>query len=443
MHGLAAKNLDFLAPFSSLESELARREPEWLRNLRRSALERFAETGLPTTRDEEWRTTSVKPIANARFRPAAGRAVAESDLPRFAREDREAYRLVFVDGRVAESLGSPGPAPGGVWVGNLAQALERDAERVREHLTRRDPAEPTAFAALNTAFNEDGGVVLIDDGASLDRPIHLVYCSTGSDDPDQATASHPRTLIAAGRSSQAEIVESYLGRNGGLYLTNAATDVSLAERSELRHYRIQMESDGGFHVCAVHCTQGRDSRYFGLSLDLGGRLVRRDLLAALAGEGANCELDGLYLTRGAQHVDNHTTIDHQQPRCYSREVYKGVLGGDSRAVFRGRIVVRPGAQQTNAEQSNPNLLLSDAALVHTRPQLEIYADDVKCTHGATVGRLDDTAIFYLRSRAIPLEQARELLVSAFADEVLDLVRSESLRQRLKAVVTARMPAMKG
>jgi Fe-S cluster assembly protein SufD len=204
-----------------------------------------------------------------------------------------------------------------------------------------------------------------------------------------------------------------------------------------------MESESAFHVSAVRCEQGRNSRYAGLSLDLGGQLVRRDLRAVLGGEGANCELDGLYLACGIQHVDNHTTIDHAQPHGESREVYKGVLGGNSRAVFSGRIVVRPGAQQTNARQSNPNLLLSAAALAHSRPQLEIYADDVKCTHGATVGRLDDTAIFYLRSRAIPLQQAHDLLVSAFADEVLDRVDNEPLRERLKAVVAERMPAMKG
>jgi len=431
---------EFLAPFADLERELARRGPDWLRRLRREGLERFAEAGFPTTRDEDWKTTSVAPITRTRFRPPDPAAAAPGRLPGLAEAIPGALRLVFLDGRMVSGPALPASGADGLWAGGLARALEAVPEALQEHLPPRDWAACNAFCALNAALAQDGAVVLVGDGLELDRPIHLVYLASPGAQP---AASHPRTLIVAGRSSRVTVVESYLAAGDGVYLTNAVTDVVVGESASVRHYRLQAESESAFHVSAIRSRQGRDSRYEALNLNLGGRLVRHDLSALLEGQGGECSLDGLYLTQGAQHLDNHTTIDHAREHCRSREVYKGVLGGESRTTFRGRIIVRPGAQQTDAKQSNPNLVLSARALAHTRPQLEIYADDVKCTHGATVGRLDEDAVFYLRSRGLGEGEARDLLVSAFADEVLDRVGIDALREELKETVARRLPGMKG
>jgi Fe-S cluster assembly protein SufD len=431
---------EFLAPFAELEQRLAGQGPDWLRRARRAALNRFGEIGFPTTRQEEWRTTNVAPIARTRFEPAAPSVESPAALPPLADVVPGALRLIFVDGNFDPARSTPLEGTDGVWAGSLARALETMPHRLEQHLTRRDPAGSAAFTALNTALAADGAVVLVDDGTVVERPVHVIYLATGNGRP---RAAHPRTLIVAGGSSRVALIESYLSAGDGVYLTNAVTDVFVGENAEVRHDRLQIEGEAAFHVSTIESHQARNSRYNGLNLNLGGGLVRHDLLAGLDGEGARCELDGLYLTRGTQHLDNHTTIDHARPHCESREVYKGVLGGSSRATFNGRILVRPGAQQTDARQSNPNLLLSDSSLAHTRPQLEIYADDVKCTHGATVGRLDEDAIFYLRSRAISASAARDLLISAFAGEILQRVELEPLRLRLEQAVAERLPAMRG
>jgi Fe-S cluster assembly protein SufD len=431
---------EFIAPFAALEKELAGRGPGWLGRVREKGLARFVAAGFPTTRDEDWRTTSVAPIARTTFRPPDRAAAAPPELPALANAVPDALRLVFLDGRLLPGLSAPGSGPEGLWAGSLERALQVIPERLEEHLAARDEPDGSVFCALNEAFAEDGGVVLVGDGLELDRPIHLVYLSGAAAEP---IASHPRTLVVAGRSSRVRIVESYLGAGDGVCLTNAVTDVIVGQDASVGHYRLQAESEKAFHVSTIRSRQGRDSRYGGFNLNLGGGLVRHDVSAVLDGEGADCDLDGLYLTRGEQHLDHHTTIDHARPRCRSREVYKGVLGDRSRATFRGRIIVRPGAQQTDARQSNPNLLLSDGALAHTRPQLEIYADDVKCTHGATVGRLDEDAIFYLRSRAISDDDARDMLITAFAGEVLERIDIDPLRLEMEQVVARRLPEMRG
>lgn len=431
---------EFLAPFAALEQELAGRGPDWLDRMRKEGLARFAAAGFPSTREEDWKTISVAPIARTIFRPPDRATAPPPELPALAHAIPDALLLVFLDGRLLPGPSAPESGPEGLWAGSLAQALQAVPDRLEEHLAAREGPQGSAFCALNEAFAEDGGVVLIGDGLELERPIHLVFLSGAAAEP---TASHPRTLVVAGRSSRVRIVESYLGAGDGVCLTNAVTDVIVGENASVSHYRLQAESERAFHVSTLRSRQGRESRYDGLNLDLGGSLVRHDLSAVLDGEGADCDLDGLYLTRGEQHLDNHTTIDHARPRCRSREVYKGVLGDRSRATFRGRIIVRPGAQQTDAKQSNPNLVLSERALAHTRPQLEIYADDVKCTHGATVGRLDEDAIFYLRSRAISEDDAHDMLITAFASEVLERIDIDPLRRELEKVVAGRLPEMRG
>jgi len=430
----------FLSGFAGLEQELAGQGPTWLREKRREATERFEQLGFPTTKLEEWRATNVSPIAREIFQPAPrdGEAPALDDLPEVARVDLGGPRLVFLDGRYAPDLSSVGELPDGLWVGNLAEALGRIPEQIEPHLCRTAASETTAFEALNDALAEDGAVVLVADGLQIDRPIQLLFVSHGA---NHATASAPRTLIVAGRGSRASLVETYAGHGDGRYLTNTVTDVQVGDNAALEHVRIQIEGPDGYHISHNRFRQGRDSRYSHHNINLGGKLVRNDVLAALDGEGGWCRLNGLYLTGEEQHVDNHTRLDHAMPHCDSRELYKGILADKSRAVFNGRIVVRPDAQKTDAKQSNPNVLLSSGALAHTRPQLEIYADDVKCTHGGTIGRLDQEAIFYLRSRGLCADAARELMLSAFAGEVLEQIEPEPLRTSLEQVVSRRLQSL--
>ena len=427
----------FLAGFAELERELAERGPSWLKKMRREATQRFEQVGFPTTKLEEWRATNISPIARELFQPAPFRAdsPALDDLPEAARLHLGGPRLVFLDGRFVADLSTLDELPEGLWVGNLTQALEQVPQRIEPHICRPAKNESTAFEALNDALAEDGAVVLVAEGVTLERPIQLLFVTPGADLP---TASAPRTLIVAGRGSKASVVETYAGRGTGNYLTNAVTDVQVEDNAALEHYRIQLEGSGGYHISHNRFRQGRDSRYSHHNINLGGKLVRNDLGAILNGSGGWCRLNGLYITRGEQHVDNHTQLDHAQPHCDSRELYKGILGGSSRAVFNGRIVVRPDAQKTDAKQSNPTVLLSPSALAHTRPQLEIYADDVRCTHGATIGRLDEEAIYYLRSRGISANDARELMLGAFAGEVLEQIEPEALRTSLEQAVSQQL-----
>ncbi len=427
----------FLAPLAGREHELAGRGPLWLRGLRRAGRERFVTLGFPTTRQEEWRATSVAPIATTAFQPAPSPApLSVADLPPVARLDLGGPRLVFVDGRHRSELSSTSPAIPGLWLGSLTRALDERPGAVREILERRGAAAGTAFEALGAAFLDDGAAVLIDPGTRLDPPLQLVFLASGRPQP---LVSHPWILVALGAGSRACLIESYGALGDGPYLTNAVTDIVVGDAAELDHCRLNLEGPGAHHVAAIGCRQGRDSRLVSRSLTAGGHLTRHDLVARLEGEGAECRLDGLYLPRGEEHVDNHTTLDHARPHGSSRELYKGILSGRSRAVFNGRIIVRPGAQKTDAKQSNRNLLLSNSALAHTRPQLEIHADDVKCTHGATIGRLDDDAIFYLRSRGIERDAARNLLIRAFADEVLEAIPLEPLRALAAGLVAERLP----
>jgi len=428
-----AQTTPWLAGFESLERELAADGPPWLRRLRQQGLELFQSRGLPTPQQEEWRNTNLAPLAALRFRPpAAGRRLA---LPAAADVALGPTRLVFVDGRFDADRSTVGELPGGVYAGSLAALLARDPERARAWLQVGDDLRCPEFSALNSAFLQDGAAVLVPDGVSVEQPLQIVYLAAGAPEPP---ASHPRTVLALGAGARASVVEWFVGAAPGAYFTNAFSDARVGDGAALDHYRLQLENEQAFHLSTVHSRQGRDSRYRSWVIQLGGRLVRQNLVAVLDGEGGDARLFGLYLPRHAQHVDNHTVLDHARPHCDSRELYKGVLDDESRAVFSGRIIVRPDAQKTDAKQSNPNLLLSAKALAHTRPQLEIYADDVKCTHGATIGRVDEDAIYYLRSRGIPKHEALNLLTNAFAGEVLQQIEIEPLREQLSGEIAGRL-----
>jgi Fe-S cluster assembly protein SufD len=428
----------FLDHFADTARRLASDGPEWLRDLRRGGMQRFEAQGFPGPREEEWRTTNVKPIVDGGFRPAPERTAPDlADLPEFARLDLGGPRLVFLDGRLVPALSTDPGEHHGAWIGSLQAAIGSNAGRLGAALRSIAPVDGTVFRGLNEALSEDGAVIDVPEGVSVDTPIELVFLSTG----DSPTASFPRTLLSVARGANLQVVETYVGLTEGAYLTNSVTEAFVGDGARLETIRIQHESAQAFHVSHNFSRQLRDSNYVHHNVNLGGKLARHELTSVLDGEGSNCQLHGLYLTGDEQHVDHQTVLDHAKPHGDSREVYKGILYGKSRATFRGRIIVREDAQKTDAKQSNPNLLLSDQALAHTRPQLEIYADDVKCTHGATVGRLDQDAIFYLQSRGVPRREARNLLIRAFAREVLEEIPLDSVRERLEEAVGRRLDSV--
>ena len=406
--------------------------PRWLQDLRDRGAARFSALGFPTVRDEEWRFTNVAPVASTVFRPGDGHApVTEEQLRRLIYGDAP-HRLVVVNGRYRPDLSLLKGLPAGVRAGSLSKAiageLDANAEIVQRYLGQLADLGTRAFDALNTARLEDGAFVHIADGTIVEEPLQVLFVSTA--EGAEPTVSHPRLLIVTGSSTQVRVVETYAG-TGGRYFVNGLTEVFVGENAVLDHYKVQEDGADAFHIASMHVHTVRSANFSSHSFTLGGRLVRNDVRAVLDGEGAECTLNGLYLADGDRLVDNHTTIDHAKPHCPSHEIYKGILGGRARAVFNGKIIVRQDAQKTDAKQTNRALLLSDSATINTKPQLEIFADDVKCTHGAAIGQLDDDAIFYLRSRGLTFAQARDLLIHAFAGEILDRVQIEPLKRALE------------
>jgi len=431
----------YVADFEAFARNGASGAPDWLKELRAGAIARFAELGFPTMKQEEWRFTSVAPIADQRFILAhAPRSSlpAPSDIERLC--VGAGPRVVFVDGRHAPTLSTPAGLVGGAQAGSLAAALRTDAdgELVRAHLAQHARWRNSAFAALNTAFLADGAFVHVPADVTLERPLEVVFVSTGRTRSEGPIVSHPRSLIVVERGARAAVVETYAGLSDGVYWTNAVTEVVVGDGAWAELYRVQQEGPHSFQVATTHSRQERDS-YLGLHVvTLGAALARHDIDAVLDGAGAELILNGLYLLGGAQHADHHTVIDHAQPHCASHEFFNGVLAERSHGVFNGRIIVRPGAQRTDSKQTNNNLLLSTEARADSQPQLEIYADDVKCTHGSTVGPIDQMQLYYLRSRGLAPEDARSILTYGFGAEILDRMRHPVVRDRLDRLVRERL-----
>jgi Fe-S cluster assembly protein SufD len=435
------------APMKAFRKDFDRQPEavEWLRTIRERGMSRFEALGFPTMKNEDWHFTSVAPIAERSFRAAAissrsessegstAGMVARADLQRFTFGEPGWHTLVFVNGEFAADLSSYAGIGNGVRVSNLARAVRSGVGRPERHLGKIASFEQHSFTALNTAFIRDGAFIEIQADAVIAEPIHLVFVSEG----DGESVSHPRNLIVAARHSRATVVESYVSIRDSVYFTNAVTEISMGEGAHLDHYKIQRESESAFHVGTTQVRQARDSQFHSFSFAVGGSLSRTNIYTSLDGDAATCTLNGLYLADGKQHIDHQTSIEHIAPNCPSHEVYKGVLDGRSHGVFNGKVYVHPEAQKTDGKQSNNNLLLSPLARVDTKPQLEIFADDVKCTHGATVGRLDDMAMFYLNSRGIGPESARTLLTYAFAADVLESIELTPLKKALEEMVLAR------
>jgi len=411
-------------------SRATRGTPSWLDTIRQCAFESFQALGFPTTKNEDWHFTSVAPIVEAAYPPrtAPGGDVKPEDLAPFTFGATDWPTIVFVNGVFVPALSSLDALPDGVKVYDMATALRTGDPLVERHLSKFAASELSAFTALNSAFVSEGAVVCIAKEFEVDRPIHILFVS---DAIAAKTQSNPRTLIVAERHSKATVIESYVATGEASYFTNAVTEVLLEDGANLSHLKIQRESPRAFHIGTIEAEQKRDSHYQSFSFSTGAALSRTNIYTTLDGEGAGATLNGLYMLDGEQHCDHQTKIEHAQPNCFSRELYKGVLDGASHGVFNGKVYVDPIAQKTDGKQTNKVLLLSERAQVDTKPQLEIFADDVKCTHGATVGRVDETALFYMKSRGINKELARRLLTYAFAAEVLETIEIDRVRHELE------------
>ncbi len=426
----------YLAGFESFDREAAATQPEWIRDVRRQAIAHFEAVGLPTARkgNEPWKYTNVAQIANTEF--ALGRtpdpALKQEDVARVAPWCTVWKELVFVNGRYSAGLSSTDFD--GVVALNLEEALATHGDLVRRHLGQLAPHDYDGFTALNTAFLRDGAFIYVPDGADISLHLHVLYLSTGPD----AVISHPRTLIVGGRQSKLTMIESYVSLGSAPHFANAVTEIALEDGAHLEHYRLMLESEA-YHVGVTRVRQGRDSVFSSLAFASGPRIGRNDFSVLLDDTGAECHLRGLYVTSGDQHIDNYLTIDHAKPHCTSRLHYRGILDDRSRAVFGGTVFVRPGAIKTDAHQEDKNLLLSAEAEVDSKPALEIYADDVKCGHGATAGAIAEDAIFYLQSRGLDAETAQIFLVKGFAAEILDEVSIEPLRAYLEERTTEALP----
>ncbi|HEX8463393.1 MAG TPA: Fe-S cluster assembly protein SufD [Abditibacterium sp.] len=425
--------------YTALFSQFEQQHPAspWLSGVRRHAFERFAALGFPTTRDEEWKYTDITPAANLAatpiFRAELNGAAAHisANLP-FG--DIAGHRLTFVNGHYDAQLSRLTTLPEGVIVQNLAAALNSQNEVLQEHFGQSLDAENETFTALNTAFAQDGAFIHIPANVSLETPIHLLFLTHG----DAATVTHPRNLILIGDGASATVLETFASTGEGVYFTNAVSEVVAGSNSRLEHVKTQMESPKAFHVSTLQIGTARDTTLRSHNINFGGRLVRNNAVAVMGNEGCEVTLNGLVIGKDSQHIDNHTTMDHAMPHCLSHENYAHVLDDSSNGVFNGKIFVRLDAQKTDAKQSNRSLLLSGDAQINAKPQLEIFADDVKCTHGATIGQLDEDAMFYLRARGIPELQARNILIRAFANEVLDNIPVEDLREKLESIMLSRL-----
>jgi Fe-S cluster assembly protein SufD len=425
----------YLESFTEFQKRAAGRDLPWLRNLRESAFARFCEVGFPTTHDEDWRFTNVSAIAKTSFE-------LSRDANKVTKQEVEQFgvaglgcRVVLVNGQFSRELSSIGQLPAGVSVNSLAEEISANSSSVESHLGRYLDIHRDSFSALNTAFAEDGGYVHVRRGVVLAEPVYLLFISTAGDKP---LMSHPRNLIVIENEAQATIVEDYVSIGETVAFSNTATELIAGESAVVSHYMVEREHRQAFNISTLRIQQGRSANVSSHSVLLGGGLVRNNVHPVLAGEGGECLINGLFIGNGRQHLDNYMLVEHASPHCASRQFYNGILDDHAHGVFHGRIIVHKDAQKTDAKQTNRNLLLSDDSRIDTKPQLEIYADDVKCTHGATIGQMEENALFYLRSRGIDEISARRLLLLAFANECLDRMAPSVARDHVEKLIHAHL-----
>jgi Fe-S cluster assembly protein SufD len=431
----------YLEAYGAFRAEWREREPVWLRQLREDAWTRFSAKGFPTTHDEDWRFTNLAGLAKTPFRrPAKGSVGHLAKEIEAHRLDGAACQLVFVNGHFAPELSEAGNLPNGLELCALKRAFDCGLEPcapggIEQHLGRYADARRDVFVALNTALWEDGAYLRIRRGAAIEHPVHLLYVSVGG---GEQIMTHPRTLIVAEEQSQASVVEDYISIGEEAAFSNAVTELVAGDGAVVSHFLIERENLASFNVSTLRIEQGRAANVASHSILLGGGLVRNNVHPVLAGEGTECLINGLFVGAGHQHLDNYMMVEHARPQGASRQFYNGILAGHARGVFHGRIVVHKDAQKTDAKQTNRNLLLADTARIDTKPQLEIHADDVKCTHGATIGQIEEEQLFYLRSRGFPEIEARNLLLYAFAAECLDRMHEPAARAFAEELIQKRL-----
>ena len=430
MSPVVERHETYLAEYERFAKGPGQSAPAWVRERRAKASRRFAQIGFPTTRQEDWRFTNVTPIAEASFALADGAPRQAADLVAGVTVPG-AVRLAIVNGQFAAALSDLGALPKGIRVVSLRDGARDETDGLREHLAATFNIDSHPFAALNTAFLDDGVAIVVTKGAVIETPIHIVVVTSGDGTP---VVAHPRTLVIAGANSQVRIAQTFIGAPGDVYFNNAVCEVVVGEGAIVELYTDQRESDQAFHVANIQAHVEAKGVFASHAFSTGSRIMRHDIGIGLKGEGADGTMNGVYLADGERLMDTHTSLDHAMPHCTSHEIYKGILTGKAKAVFNGRIIVRMDAQKTDAKQTNRALLLSDNCTINSNPQLEIFADDVKCTHGAAVGQLDEEAMFYLQARGLTPTEARDMLLHAFAGEVLEGLKIPALRKQIEATL---------
>ncbi|HVO73748.1 MAG TPA: Fe-S cluster assembly protein SufD [Ignavibacteriaceae bacterium] len=423
----------YLENFETFQNNLNGGSRQPINNLRKDAILKFSELNFPTTKDEEWKYTNISPLLKHHFKPAsANYKVEKTKVDQFRFNDFEAYLAVFINGTFAPDLSELENLPGGVVISSLDNAINSSHPAVQKYFSKYADYSRHIFTSLNTAFTKDGSFIYIPDREIIEKPIHILFISLSD---GEKILSQPRNLFSIGKNSQVKILEHFVSLDEGVYFTNSVSEISAGENAIISHVKLQEESKNSFHIHRIEVELERSSNFSSHSISLGGSISRNDLNVRFNGEGGESTLNGLYLTEREQLYDTHTMIDHAKPYCTSHEHYKGILDNRSRGVFNGKVMVRKDAQKTNAFQENNNIILSAEALVNTKPQLEIFADDVKCTHGATIGQLDMDSMFYLKSRGIGQDTARAILIHAFASDVIKSIPLEPVRNYAESILT--------
>jgi Fe-S cluster assembly protein SufD len=425
----------YVSNFTEFEKRLNGSKSKEIHHIRKEALNRFGQLEFPTQKDEEWKYTNISPLLKHNFVPSSGKvSVGKEFIKLKLFEETAPSLIVFVNGYYADEHSNLQNLPGEVVAGSLSEAIKNNSPLIEKHFAKYAHHQNDIFTALSTAYTDDGAFIYVPDGKIVEEPVHIIYI-TSSD--DNKIIVQPRNLFIAGKNSQVTIIEHYVSTEESIYFTNVVTEIIADESSVVDHIKLQEESLNAYHIARMEVNQERNSNFSSHSISIGGELTRNDFTSRFNDEGSECTLNGLYMIEGNQLFDAHTLIDHAMPHCNSHEHYKGILNDKSRGVFNGKVIVRPDAQKTNAFQENNNILLSNNALVNTKPQLEIFTDDVKCSHGATIGQLDEEARFYLKSRGIGEEASRAILLHAFASDVITSIKTESLRNYLEKIITER------
>lgn len=428
----------YLSLFGELEGSLNGEAGSDFHRKRKEAIAVFDKLDFPTVKNEDWKFTNISPLLNYNFAPVGADKVSldKSNLDDYLIKRLDTINVVLINGHLSRELSNIDNIPAGVSIENFGDVLHNNPQMIEEHFSKYAKLE-NGFVALNTAFAHNGSVIRISDNCILEKPIHIINLNGTGD--NTFVLSQPRNLIITGKNTDVKIIESYFSLNeSDISFTNVVSEIVVGENSNFELYRIQKENHGSFQVSRTQSEQKRNSKLTIYTITTGGALVRNDTNTVLNGEGCECHLYGLYLTNGTQLVDNHTFMDHAKPHCLSNELYKGILDEHSRAVFNGKVYVRKDAQKTNAYQSNKNILLSKDVTIDTKPQLEIFADDVRCTHGTTVGQLDADSVFYLRSRGLSKESARKVLIEAFANDIFEEIKVEPLLEKFNSLIIGKL-----